>query len=68
MSYGTFKTIVQGDTHSEIVDNAEEEICLLLEVDQESISKYATYELLIEKNDLFDAEFTYKAEVIARLK
>jgi phage portal protein BeeE len=68
MSYGTFKTVVQGDTYLEIVENSEEEIGLLLEIDRDSISKYATYELLIEKNDVFDAEFTYKAEMIARLK
>lgn len=69
MSYATFKAVVRGDTYSEIIESAEREICDLLEIDSDFLNKYATYELLIEKHEEIDAEeYSYKAEVIARIK
>jgi hypothetical protein len=65
----TFKVAVFGDSHDEIVEKAEEEIQSFLEVsDEEDFSKRINYELLIEKDEAFDAEFIYKANVIARIK
>jgi len=64
----TFRVTVYGDTYTEISEHAEEEICLLLEIDEEEFDKKITYELLIEKDETFEAEYTYKAEVVARIK
>lgn len=66
----TFKVVVFGDNHDEIVDRAEEEIQAFLEIhdEDEDFTKKVNYELLIEKDEAFDAEYTYKAEVIARIK
>ena len=64
----TFRVTVYGDTYTEISEHAEEEICLLLEIDEDEFNKKITYELLIEKDETFEAEYTYKAEVVARIK
>lgn len=63
-----FRVTVHGDTYDEIVLQAESEISSFLEVAMEDLEKKVTYELQVEKDDAFDAEFTYKAEVIARIK
>ena len=65
----TFKVVVFGDSHDEIVEKAEDEIQSFLEVsDEDEFSRKVNYELLIEKDEAFDAEFIYKANVIARIK
>ena len=68
MPHATFRVTVYGDTHSEILEKAEEEICVFLEIADDEISGYANFELLVEKDESFEAEYTYKAEVIARIK
>ncbi len=57
-----------GDTYTEVLEHAEEEICLFLEIDEDELPKKVNYELVVEKDESFEAEFTYKAEVIARIK
>lgn len=64
----TFRVVVFGDTYDEIVSLAESEIFSFLEVDEENVEKKVSYELLVEKDDAFDAEYIYRAEVIARIK
>jgi hypothetical protein len=68
MAFATFRVTVYGDLYSEILENAEEEICSLLEISEEEFQGKVQYELIIEKEEEFDSEFTYKAEVIARIK
>lgn len=64
----TFRVTVYGDTYTEVSEHAEEEICIFLEIDGDEFDKRVTYELLIEKDETFEAEYTYKAEVVARIK
>lgn len=64
----TFRVTVYGDTYTEVLENAEEEICIFLEIDEADLPKRVNYECVVEKDDSFEAEFTYKAEVIARIK
>ncbi len=68
MSIATFKFVVYGDTYSEILEKAEEEISTFLEIDEDEFVKKVNYELIIEKEESFEAEFEYKATVIARIK
>lgn len=68
MSVTTFRVTVYGDTHTEILEKAEEEICSFLEIDEEDVAKKVSFELVIEKDESFEAEYTYKADVIARIK
>ena len=64
----TLRVSVYGDSHEEIVEKAEREICTFLEIDTEELDKKVNYELQVERDDAFDAEFDYKCEVIARIK
>ena len=65
----TFCVVVHGDTHDDIIDKAEDEIRSFLEIaDEDEFNKRVNYEIQVEKDDAFDAEFDYKAEVIARIK
>ena len=68
MSMTTFRVVVFGDTHTEVVENAEDEICSFLEIDGDELDRRVNYELLVEKDETFEAEYTYKAEVVARIK
>lgn len=68
MAISTFKVTVFGDTYSEVIDCAEDEICTFLQIDIETLPKMVNYEMIIEKDDEFDSEFTYRADVIARIK
>lgn len=68
MSLATFRVTVYGDLYTEIQEKAEEEICSFLEIDEDELAKKVNYELVIEKDDSFEAEYDYKAEVIARIK
>lgn len=71
MSIITFKTTVSGDTYEDIKEKAEEEICNFLEIDtsdEEELQGRVNYELVIEQDLDFEAEFSYKAEVIARIR
>lgn len=72
MSLATFKTQVCGDSYEEIVSKAEEEICTFLEIDPsddaDELHSRVNYELIIEQDLEFSAEFSYKAEVIARIR
>jgi len=65
----TFKASVYGDSYDEIVDRAEDELQSFLEIsDEEEFLKKVSYELFIEKDESFEAEFIYRAFVIARIK
>lgn len=64
----TLKVTVFGDSYEEVVEKAEKEIRVFLEIDEEELDKRVNYELQVERDDAFDAEFEYKAEVIARIK
>lgn len=68
MSASTFKTDVYGDNYEEILQNAEEEICEFLGIDEEELPRKVNYELIIYKDDSVQADLTYKAEVIARIR
>lgn len=71
MSAVTFKSTVYGDSHDEVVARAEEEICAFLEIDPSDMGEFrnkVNYDLLVEQDSSFEAEFTYKAEVIARIR
>lgn len=68
MSSATFRVTVYGDLYEEMREKAEEEICSFLEIDEDELPKKVNYELIIEKDDSFEAEYDYKAEVIARIK
>jgi hypothetical protein len=64
----TFKVSVYGDSFEELQDKAEDEIASLLQIDLEDVSQKANYELLVSRDDDMGADFTYKAEVIARIR
>lgn len=66
----TFKVTVFGDSYEDIVARAEDEIqsFLLAESDEDELTKKISYELFVEKDEEFDAEFTYRADVVARIK
>lgn len=68
MSSATLRVSVQGDSYLEVVERAEEEICSFLEIEEDELEKRVKYEILVEKDDDFEAEYAYKAEVIARIK
>lgn len=64
----TFKTTVYGDSFDEVEEKAEEEIASLLQIPIEEVSGVSNYELLVSRDDDMGADFTYRAEVIARIK
>lgn len=64
----TFKCSVYGDSFEELKDKIEEEVAMLLGVDVSDIVDQTRYELVIMRDDDMGADFTYKADVIARLK
>lgn len=68
MATSTFRVTVYGDSYAEVLDRAEDEICTFLEIDEDELPKKVNYECVVEKDESFEAEFTYKAEVIARIK
>jgi hypothetical protein len=68
MSATTFKAVVYGDSFDELQEKAEDEIASLLQIDISDVEKLANYELLVSRDDDMGADFTYKAEVIARIR
>lgn len=68
MSTSTIKFEVAADTYSDIMDAAEDELCAFLSIDLEELKTRVQYELLIERDDNVKAEFTYRANVIAKVK
>lgn len=67
--FSTLKVVVHGDTYQEILDNAESEILTFLAIDEEEeLPSKINYELTVEKDEDIDAEFDYKAEVVAKIK
>lgn len=64
----TFKCSVYGDSFEELRDKIEEEVAMLLGVEVSDIVDQTRYELVIMRDDDMGADFTYKADVIARLK
>lgn len=68
MSSMTFKVDVYGDSFDDLQDKAEEEIASLLQIDVEEVSQKSNYELLVSRDDDMGADYTYKAQVIARIR
>lgn len=68
MSATTFRVDVYGDSFDELQDKAEEEIASLLQIDIEEVVQKSNYELLVSRDDDMGADYTYKAQVIARIK
>ena len=68
MSTMTFKVDVYGDSFDDLQDKAEEEIASLLQIDVEEVSQKSNYELLVSRDDDMGADYTYKAQVIARIR
>jgi hypothetical protein len=68
MSAMTFKVDVYGDSFDDLQDKAEEEIASLLQIDVEEVSQKSNYELLVSRDDDMGADYTYKAQVIARIR
>lgn len=68
MSASTLKVTVYGDSFDELQEKAEDEICSLLQIDPSEVEKIANYELLVSRDDDMGADFTYRAEVIARIR
>jgi hypothetical protein len=64
----TFKFSVYADSFEEIKDKAELEVAMLLGIDVSEIVDQIRYELVVMRDDDMGADFTYKADVIARLK
>lgn len=67
MSSSTVRLEVFADTYSDIIEAAEDELMEFLGIDFEEFKK-VQYELLIDRNPDMKAEFTYRAEVIAKVK
>lgn len=60
----TFKFKIKGSNYQEIVDKTSKEICSFLNVEVGELSKYANYEIDIEK----DEQKQYNALVAVRIK
>lgn len=68
MKSATFKAVVYGDDYDELVTKAEQEICALLVIEEDDENNKTSYELIITRDEELDADFEYKAELIARIK
>lgn len=68
MSSATFKATVYGDCFDDLVQSAEREICSLLVIDDEDALSKTNYELIISRDEDLEADFDYKAELIARIR
>lgn len=64
----TYDFTVYGDSYTEVLENAEVEISTFLGIDTDEINNRASYEMHIQQDFGMDAEFTFKANVIARLR
>lgn len=68
MKSATFKAVVYGDDYDELITKAEQEICALLVIEEDDENNKTSYELIITRDEELDADFEYKAELIARIK
>lgn len=69
MNKTTFSIDVYGDLYEEIIIKAEEEINDLLGIeDKMPIDDLASYEIFITKDEDLQADFNYKANIVARIK
>lgn len=68
MSAMTFKVDVYGDSFDDLQEKAEQEISSLLQIDVEEVLKKSNYELFVSRDDDMGADYTYKAQVIARIR
>jgi hypothetical protein len=68
MNHATVRMTVFGDTHAEIMERAEAGLTAYLEVDLSELDQIAAYEVQVEEYDDMDAEWSFKATVIARVK
>lgn len=68
MKSATFKTTVYGDDYDELVAKAEQEICELLVIEEDDDNNKTNYELIITRDEELNADFQYRAELIARIK
>jgi hypothetical protein len=68
MKSATFKATVYGDDYDELVTKAEQEICSLLVIEEDDENNKTNYELIITRDEDLNADFDYKAELIARIK
>lgn len=68
MKSATFKAVVYGDDYDELIAKAEQEICALLVIEEDDENNKTSYELIITRDEELDADFEYKAELIARIK
>lgn len=57
-----------GDSFDELQEKAESEIAALLNASEDEVMESTRYELIITRDDDMGADFTYKADVIARIK
>jgi len=67
-SISTFKVSVYGDSFDELQEKAESEIAALFNAEVSEVIELARYELVITRDDDMGADFTYRADVIARIK
>jgi len=67
-SISTFKVSVYGDSFDELQEKAESEIAALFNAEVSEVLELARYELVITRDDDMGADFTYRADVIARIK
>lgn len=67
MTSSTIRLQVNADTFSDIIEAAEDELMTFLGINYEELKK-VQYELLIDRDPDMKAEFTYRAEVIAKVK
>lgn len=58
---------IYGDSYEEIVTKAETEINYFLGTDS-SLDDLASYEIFVSKDLDMDADFEFKAQVVARIK
>jgi hypothetical protein len=68
MNSAVFKFRVDGSDYRNIQDKAKKELSSFIEVENEELSKYVTYELEIEPSLKVPSTYSYTALVTARLK
>lgn len=59
---------VSGDSNLELEDKAKEFVLLYLNLSSGEEEPKSQYEFFVEEDTDFEAEFTYKADVIVRIK
>lgn len=64
----TLNLDIYGDSYEEIIEKAEVEINDFLGVEDQSIDEMASYEVIVSKDVDMQADFEYKANIIAKVK